>query len=122
MEVWPNADPGSFVVEVPSPVHPERKLWVGTDGNEITVGFGEHGWHTHFGDWVHQNEAESFEAALEEIAAILSEDWVLAVGFREDGTPGLSILVPVCQDPKLGDYPRVEYFSWYGTHDRVVPA
>ncbi len=59
------------MVEVYSLTHPGRALWVGTDGGEITVGFGAYGWHDHHGDWTGADEASSFTEALADIAAIL---------------------------------------------------
>jgi hypothetical protein len=121
LEPWPNADPGCFLVEVSSPVDPERQLSVGTDGEEITVGFGPHGWHAHYGAWTGADEESSFVEALEEIAGILEERLVVAVG-TQDGQTGASTLIPAGEDPGLNGYDRIDYVSWRGSHDRSVPA
>jgi len=120
-EPWPNADAGSFLVTLLSPAHPERELWVGTDGGEITVGFGKE-WHDHHGGWTGASEEESFGEALEQIQGILDERLILAVGFRA-GSAAASTLIARGTEPKLGSgIERIEYYSWRGTYDSVIPA
>src|SRR6478672_8508551 len=81
-EPWANADPGAFLVEVPSSVSPERVLWVGTDGGEVTVAFGPE-WHGHYGGWTGVDEESSFTEALEDIEGILTDRLIVAVGIHE---------------------------------------
>lgn len=117
---WPNAAPGCFMLEVPSPMHPDRALSVSTARGEITVEFGAHGWHQHYdlpGDW----EAVSFAEALQAIADIVAERKMLATWFR-DGEPCAMTLIPTGVTPDLNGYERVEYTSWCGTYDRSVPV
>ena len=72
---WPNADVGSFTIEVPSPANPSRVLSIGTDGEEITVGFGEHGWHARYGDWTGATEEESLPKRLQTSPASSARNW-----------------------------------------------
>ena len=120
-EPWPNADPGCFLVEVPSPADPDRRLWIGTDGGEITVGFGPHGWHTHYGSWTGADEETSFAEALEAIADILTDRRMVAAGIL-NGRAGASTLVAVDEDPELEGYDQIDYISWTGTQDRSIPS
>jgi hypothetical protein len=119
MEPWPNADPGCFVVEVPSPADPAQVLSAGTDGGEVTVGFGEHDWHAHFGAWTGDDESTSFAEALAEVAGILAGRRVLAVCFR-DGRGSVSDLVDARQVPDLGDCERVVLYGWHGPAARAA--
>jgi hypothetical protein len=113
---WPDADRGCFVVEVYSLTHPDRALWVGTDGGEITVGFGAYGWHDHYGDWTGADEASSFAEALADIAAIVTEQKILATGFRNGRELASTLLAPG-DSPNLQGHDRIEYTSWCGTYD-----
>jgi hypothetical protein len=122
---WPNAEPGSFVVAVPSPADPERELWVSTDGGEVTVGFGRE-WHAHYGERTGDDEADSFAQALDDVEGILTERLVLATGFR-GGEPIVAALIPAGHPPAFGGVEapgleRVEIASWLGTHDGSAPA
>ena len=121
-EPWPNADAGCFLVEVPSPADPARRLHVTTDGGEITVGFGEHGWHTHFGEWTGADEATSFREALALVAGLLAEEVVVLQAFV-DGEARWSQSLAANEAPELCGADRGEVYSWRGTHDRpVFPA
>ena len=97
----------------------DRRLWVGTDGGEITVGFGPHGWHDHYGEWTGADEASSFAEALHDIADIMAERKILATGFRR-GQLGGATLIPTGETADLEGHERVEYMSWCGTYDRSV--
>lgn len=121
IEPWATSDPGSFLVEVPSP-SAGRVLSVGTDGGEVTVALGPE-WHGHYGGWTGADEATSFAEALANIAGILADRLVVAVGFRE-GRPGMSTLLPAGEPAwfDVDGVERVDYCSWSGIHDRSVPA
>ncbi|MES3035272.1 MAG: hypothetical protein V4813_14840 [Gemmatimonadota bacterium] len=111
VEAWPNADSGSFLVEIPSPAAPDQRLWVGTDGGEITVGFGDAGWHEHFGAWTGDDEANSFREALEEVRGILAGTRRVAVGYSK-GVASVSQVYDADDGPRLDDVERVEQYSW----------
>jgi hypothetical protein len=63
--------PGSLLVEVASLV-PGRELWVRTYGDQVTIDFGEHGWHENFGHPGATEEAV-FAKALAFIEDLLSD-------------------------------------------------
>jgi hypothetical protein len=110
-----------LLVEVPSPADVDQRLWVATDPGEITVGFGSHGWHGHFGEFIDMDEASATAAALEEIADIVSERAVIATSFRDGRAVSSQLLradAPI--DTHRADY--VEVVSWRGTHNAIVRA
>jgi hypothetical protein len=113
VEPWPNADSGCFCVEIASPAAPDQPLWIGTDGGEVTVGFGAHGWHDHFGEWTGADEATSFQQALDEVAAIIAGRRLLAVGFYE-GIASVSQVYDANESPSFERVERIETFSWPG--------
>ena len=121
MDSSAGSTPGSFLVEVPSPADADQRLWVATDPGEITVGFGLHGWHGHFGEFIDMDEAAATVAALEEIADIVNERAVIATSFRDGRAVSSELLradTPI--DTRHADY--VEVVSWKGTHNAVVRA
>jgi hypothetical protein len=120
LDPWPNHDPGCFVVWVPSPADPDRQLWVGTDGDEITVGFGPE-WHSHYGTWTGASEEKSFGEALSTIAGILAGRLIVATGMKR-GEPRVSSLIATDEEPDFGSLPleQVVFSSWSGTHDRTL--
>ena len=111
--------PGSLRVRVPSPVS-TRELGVRTYGEQITVDFGPHGWHDHFGEWSGKDEGAIFAAALAFIADLLAERVVLATRCLFGR--------PVWSRPMRADrlrkplFGRLEVYSWSGGRDDVLGA
>lgn len=119
LETWDQAEPGSLALAVSSPAKPERELWIGTWGEEITVGFGEYGWHAHFGAHIGLDHAESYRAALEEIDALLTDRLAIMTSFRDDRAGGSESLWED-EEPEVGEADRVEIESWTGRRDATL--
>ena len=115
---WANADIGCFAVEVPSPASHSHCLCVDTDGGEVTVGFGAHGWHTHFGPWTGDDELTTFTEAMSYIGRLLSEELVVADGF-EKGEARWSETTEPHEEPDFSHADRIEITSWNGTYNRT---
>ena len=119
-EPWPDAEPGCFAVVVPSPGDPAQALTVTTDGGEVTVAFGEQGWHTHFGSWTGADETTSFAQALAEVAGILAGRRVLAVCDRGGRRGSVAELLDAGTAPDLGGCERLTIHSWAGSRPAVA--
>ena len=108
--------PGSLLVEVPSPVT-GRGLWVRTYGDQITVDFGEHGWHEHFGA-DGKTEEVAFTKALAFIEDLLSERVVVVTRiFFARPVWTRAIEATRVRPPLIG---RVEVRSWTGAADAML--
>lgn len=109
--------PGSLLVEVPSLV-PGRALWVRTYGDQITVDFGEHGWHEHFGTESAKNEEAVFAKALAFIEDLLSDRLVIVTRIFL-GRPFWTRAVEATRvrRPVVG---RLEVRSWTGAADATL--
>ena len=109
--------PGSLLVEVPSPVT-GRGLWVRTYGDQITVDFGEHGWHEHFGAESGKTEEAAFAKALAFIEDLLSERLVVVTRIlfsRPAWTRAIE--ATRVRRPLIG---RIEVRSWTGAADAML--
>jgi hypothetical protein len=104
---WPGADRGVLYVKLESPVDQRRVLSIITDGDEITVGFGEHGWHAHFGGWAGDDEATNFAEALEMIDGLLTEAVVLVQSYHGD-EPGWSSVIAAADSADFAGADRLE--------------
>ena len=110
--------PGSLLVSVASPV-PGRRLLVRTYGDQVTVDFGPHGWHTHFLTAMSRDEAAAFDAALRLVDDLLAER--VAVLSRElFGLRGWTRLIGPGVVPRRPLVGRVEVYSWRGGRDAVL--
>ncbi|HVE79654.1 MAG TPA: hypothetical protein VNA89_12355, partial [Gemmatimonadaceae bacterium] len=78
-----DAPPGSLLVAVTSPGG-AGELVLRTYGGQVTVEFGAHGWHEHFGAWSGPTEDAIFDAALAFVTDILADRIAAAVGLRGD--------------------------------------
>jgi hypothetical protein len=63
---------GAFTVEVPSPHPGNSPLWISTDREEITIGFGD--FHTHIPNYEEDNQ--KVEEAIQQINDIIAENEV----------------------------------------------
>jgi hypothetical protein len=110
-------EPGSLLVEVPSPVV-GRALWVRTYGDQITVDFGEHGWHEHFGRESGKTDEAVFTKALAFIEDLLSDRLVLVTRiFFSRPVWTRAIEATRVRRPVVG---RVEIRSWTGAADATL--
>lgn len=116
---WPNAQHGILYVELHSPFDARRILTITTDGGEVTVAFGEHGWHAHFGDWTGADEPTSFAEALEMIDGIVTEELALVQSYNGD-TPGWSSVIAAGESCEFGNADRLELWSWLGNQDATL--
>jgi hypothetical protein len=110
--------PGSFHVTVPSPGS-GGELWVRTYANQITVDFGPHGWHEHFGEWSGSGESAIFDAALRFLDDLMN-DRVVVITRRLFGRPMWTEAIPAgsVQRPLIGG---VDVYSWSGRLDARLP-
>jgi len=109
--------PGSLLLEVASPVV-GRALMIRTHGDQVTVDFGRHGWHDHFGSSSGQSESAAFGAALALIEDLMTER-VVVVTRVLFGRPVWSRAVDAARvrRPLIG---RVEVCSWRGRDDETL--
>jgi hypothetical protein len=109
--------PGSLLIELPSPVA-SRRLLIRTYGNQITIDFGPHGWHEHFGPWRGPSDEVVFAAALAFIEDLLA-DRLVVVTRVFFGRPVWSRAVEASRvrKPWVG---RVEVYSWSGARDATL--
>ena len=119
LETWEKAEPGCLALAVTSPAHFDRQLWIGTWGGEVTVGFGQYGWHTHFGDYIGLDAEASYREALDEIEAILSDRLAIITEFQ-DGQARGSRTFWDDEDPPTNPVERLEIESWTGSRDATV--
>lgn len=111
-----DGEPGTLAVDVPSPGDPKELLWLGTFGEEVTVGFGSQGWHTHYGGFIDSDESTAFAESIETVEAIISEELAIATSFRGgDVTSSYTIYVDEELDFRRAD--RIEVLSWAGTRN-----
>jgi hypothetical protein len=112
-----------LLVEVPSPAFVGgsvcgRELWVRTYGDQITVDFGQHGWHEHFGPESASGEEAVFAKAIAFIEDLLSDRLVVVtrifLGWRV-WTRALE--ATRVRRPVIG---RVEVCSWSGAADATL--
>ena len=109
--------PGSLELAVPSPVA-GRELRIRTYANQITVDFGPHGWHDHFGEGSSVDERAIFESAVAFISDLLAERVVVATHFFF-GRPWWSrpMRTDRLRKPLVG---RIEAYSWSGGRDAIL--
>jgi hypothetical protein len=111
-------DEGALSVTVVSPLR-DRELLIDTNGEEITVGFGEHGWHAHYWAWDGLDDATVFDRALTEIVAILDEELAILTRFGRGD-------VRSCETFRRGEEvdfrasERIEIVAWLGSRDATV--
>jgi hypothetical protein len=119
VEVRDGAERGVLVVEVtPAPIRPDCTLWVSTDGDEITVGFGM--FHTHF-DWLSSAEPDRDDPIgfIRDLVddKILIEDWTKGGEWSGSSTLGQG------EEPDLTKMAAdnvVTIRSWSGRFDRTI--
>jgi hypothetical protein len=110
--------PGSFHVTVPSP-RTGNELWVRSYFKQITIDFGPHGWHEHFGEWSGSSESAIFDTALRFLDDLLN-DRVVVITRRLFGRPMWTeaIRADRVRPPLFG---RLEVYSWSGKLDTRLP-
>jgi len=109
---------GVLSVVVQSPAG-DRELSIDTDGDEITVGFGEHGWHAHFWAWDGLDENTVFAQAMDEIARILNDDVAILTRFV-DGAARSSETFSQGEEVEFKNSDRIEICSWLGTRNATL--
>ena len=105
------ARPGTLLLEVPSPVH-SRPLIVRTYGDQVTIDFGRHGWHTHFLFGTGASEETTTTEALAFIEDLIAERIVIVtrqVFGRSAWTR--AVRTAEVRRPLIG---RLEVASWTG--------
>jgi hypothetical protein len=111
--------PGSLLVTVQSPVA-GRELWIRTYGDQVTVDFGQQGWHEHFGPGTATDEAGIFDAAIGFIDDLLNDRKVVATRYLF-GRPLWSRAMDASRAhaPLFG---RTAVISWSGRKDATLAS
>jgi hypothetical protein len=109
---------GTLEVVVRSPLA-DRELRIETVGDEVTVGFGDHGWHAHYFPWDGADESAVFSRALDDIADILSEALAVLVRFA-DGVVQSSETHWADEPVEFKAAERIEIVSWLGHRDATL--
>jgi hypothetical protein len=111
-----NLQDGPFEVSVPQP-GADRYLLISTQDDEITIGYDY--WHDHLGSFLGLSDKEVIDQGMEEIRAIIEEDLVVMISFRDDKwvqSMHWRPATPVITEP--GGTTQLR--SWLGTYDRVL--
>ena len=119
VETGEHAEPGCLALSVSAPANVDRHLWIGTWAEEVTVGFGRHGWHAHFGRYLDMDHAQSYRAAIQEIEAIVSDRLTILTKFRH-GRMTSSETLWADDAPEFGEADWVEIESWSGSRDATL--
>lgn len=106
-------------IEIPCPSNTDSQLWISTEDNEITVGFG--GYHTHFG--YNDDREEDYEEAINFIKEIINEKLIIIVA-RKDEIESFSTYIK-CNEIstviKKGDnIESIVLKSWNGTYNKEI--
>jgi len=111
-------DSTSFQVFVPSPGDPSSHLWISTENEEVTVGFGT--WHSHYG-WSDVDSTISNQEAFDLITSILKEESAIQAFYRNDEWRG-SVIVSYADgffddldDWRAAGATRTRRRSWLGS-------
>ena len=109
--------PASLHISVPSPVA-GRTLLIRTDGDQVTIDFGPHGWHEHFLPAAYADEASACTAALRFIEDLLTDRKVIATRYLF-GRPvwGRALEAARAHAPLFG---QTRIVSWSGTRDATL--
>lgn len=106
--------PGALILKVPSPNPHLGPLLIGTQENEITIGFEE--WHTHFGRWSGLTQERAIPEAIQFLREITEEQIVFLFSL-EGGKRVAAEIIRTYELQGVEKSEDVEIRSWNGTYD-----